>query len=606
MLSADTSHLDYFRLLRDSKNLDTSQCRRSLRIALLSDAEVPQLVPLLTVLLTRKGIRAEIYRAEYDTIELEVYNEGSGLYAFKADAIVLLHALNALRSKYYQQSGDRVAWRDEMAAKMAALWDTIRSHSSAVILQSTYVLPFERLFGNYDHHVPEAFTSLVSGLNAQIVERARARRNVLINDVEYLASYVGRRQWCDERLWTLCKAFCSLEHLPLVAQNIADILLANAGHIVKCVVVDLDNTLWGGVVGDDGLEGIAIGPFGDGEPFYQLQRYLLELKRRGIVLAVCSKNDTETARGPFRSHPEMVLKEEDFAVFVANWNPKPDNIKYIKEVLNIGLDSMVFLDDNPFERHLVRQSLPEVVVPELPEDPADYVRALSELNLFEATAFSEEDKGRAQQYRENAQRQLMATSFTNLSEYLRSLEMAVEVRRFDEFHLPRIVQLIQRSNQFNLTTRRYNQVECAAMMRDSQGCMPLYVRLSDRLGDSGLISVVICKLQRPVMIVDEWLMSCRVLGRGVEQYTMNYVVEFARRHGFDTIVGTYIPTAKNGMVKEFYRQFGFEQRGTDGAGVSTWCLDVCSYEMQETYMAEAKSQTPRSDDDGAGDTVARQ
>jgi FkbH-like protein len=587
VLTRDTSHLNYTALLRESRQLDYSKCTRTLRLALLSDAAVPQLVPLLNVLLAQKGIRAEVYLAEFDSVELEILNPDSGLYAFAPDAVVILNATNALRLKYYRQPADRAQFGDRIAAKIAALWDAFKERSRALIIQSNYVLPYERQFGNFDHKVPEAFYPIVLKLNAAISEMACSRVQVLINDVEALASYVGRRQWCDDRMWTMAKAFCALEHLPRVAQNIIDILLSNAGHVVKCVVADLDNTLWGGVIGDDGLEGIAIGPFGDGEPFHRLQHYLVELKRRGIVLAVCSKNDHATALEPFKSHPEMVLREEDIAVFIANWNPKPDNIRLIKDALNIGLDSIVFLDDNPFERQLVRESLPEVIVPELPEDAADYVRALSELNLFEVTAFSEEDRRRADLYRQNASRQHLQASFSDITEYLRSLDMQVTMRRFDPFHLPRIVQLLQRSNQFNLTTRRHSAAECEMMMAREDEYLPLYVKLTDKFGDNGLISVIILRLRPPVLDVDTWLMSCRVLGRGVEQYAMNHVVAVAKAQGCETVVGTYIPTAKNGMVRNFYKQFGFERVEEGADGQTVWQLQVGTYQMREVYMREA-------------------
>ncbi len=594
MLREDTTHLDYPSLLRESRRRDYSQCSRTLRLALLSDAAVQQLVPLLKVLLAEKGIRAEVYLAEYDSIEIEVFNAESALYRFAPDVVVFLSSLNALRFKYYRQNGDRAGFAEQIATKLAGLWDTFRGRSTATILQSNLVLPYERPFGNFDHKVPESLYATVARLNGMIAEMARERPNVLVNDVEHLASYVGRKHWSDERLWTLAKAFCALEHLPLVAQNIVDIVLSNAGHVVKCVVLDLDNTLWGGVIGDDGLEGIALGPFGEGEPFHRLQHYLLDLKRRGIVLAVCSKNDHDVALEPFRSHPDMVLREEDIAVFVANWGPKPDNIRHIRDSLNIGLDSMVFLDDNPFERRLVRESLPEVIVPELPEDPADYVRAISELNLFEVTSFSEEDCRRADLYRANAARQQMQAGFSDISDYLRSLDMRVTMKRFDSFHLSRIVQLLQRSNQFNLTTRRHGAAECEEMMRREDEFVPLYVRLRDKLGDNGLISVIILRLAPPLLEIDSWLMSCRVLARGVEQYAMNRVVAMAKEHGCHSVVGTYIPTAKNAMVKDFFAQFGFENRGQGERGETRWVLEVSRYEESTVHMTPDEG----ADDDG--------
>lgn len=587
MLTADRSHLDYSALLRESRRLDEPPLPAAVRLAILSDAAVPQLPPLLKVLLARNGVRADIHLAEFDTIELEVFDPDSVLYRFAPDAVVLLHALPALRLRYQREAGERADFGDRTAARLAALWDAIRAHSPAAILQSTFVLPYERPFGNFDHKVPEAFYPTVQRLNHAIAALARERTHVFVNDVEALASYVGRRHWADERLWTLAKTFCALEHLPLVAQNIVDILLPIIGRIVKCVVADLDDTLWGGVIGDDGIEGIAIGPFGDGEPFHRLQAYLLDLKRRGIVLAVCSKNDEATARAPFQRHPDMVLREEDIAVFVANWDPKPGNIARIKETLNIGYDSMVFLDDNIFERQLVRETLPEVIVPELPTDPADYVRTISELNLFETASFSDEDKRRADLYRANAVRRSAQAGFGDITDYLRSLEMRVAMKPFDPFHLPRIAQLIQRSNQFNLTTRRYGEAECAAMMAGTDGVLARYITLADRFGDNGLVSVIILRVQPTALDIDSWLMSCRVLGRGVEQYAMNQVVGIAHAHGCECVTGTYLPTAKNGMVKDFFARFGFECTETGPDGATRWRLPVALYAPREVYMRDA-------------------
>ena len=360
--------------------------------------------------------------------------------------------------------------------------------------------------------------------------------------------------------------------------------IATLGHAVKCLVLDLDNTLWGGVVADDGIEGIAIGPTGEGEPFHRFQQYLRELKRRGLLLSVCSKNDPETALRPFREHSDMVLREDDFAVFIANWQPKVDNLRAIQQALNIGLDSMVFLDDSPFERDMVRQYLPQVIVPDLPEEPADYVRSIAELNLFEAISFTGEDGERSRYYQLQASRELAQQAFTDVNNYLRSLEMRVVVERFDPVHLPRIAQLVQRSNQFNLTTRRYSLAECEALMNDHNRTLPVYVKLSDRFGDYGLISVVVVRSEGDTAHIDGWLMSCRVISRGVEQHAMNHVVAWAREQGIRRLVGRYIPTAKNAMVREFFAQFGYTRSSGDDTSETTWELDVARYRPHTTHL----------------------
>lgn len=584
MLNPYRSEWAYSDFLRRHRRLDPEKCPQRLRVAILSDSAVQPLVPVLEVAMAERGVWPQVYEGGYDAIEIEALDAHSGLYAFQPEAVILLSSTNALRRRYYR-SADRRTFASETIEMHERIWDALERHSTAVVVQSNYVLPYERRFGNFDHKVADTLHRTVAGLNVRIAEQAERRTRVLINDVEALASYVGRMQWCDERLWTLSKAFCAYDYLPLLARNTADILLANNGRVVKCIVLDLDNTLWGGVVGDDGLEGIEIGELGEGEPFQHFQHYLRELKRRGIALAVCSKNDESIALEPFRRHADMVLKEEDIAVFVANWNPKPDNIRVIRETLAIGFDSMVFLDDNPFERQLVRESLPEVIVPELPDDPSEYVRALSELNLFEVTAFSKEDEERADFYRSNWQRRTLESSASDISSYLSSLEMRIRMARFDDFHLPRIVQLLQRSNQFNLTTRRYGMAECERLMRDTARYEPLYVRLADRFGDNGLISVIILELHPAEILIDSWLMSCRVLGRGVEQYAMNRIVAWGRQRGYESINGVYLPTAKNGMVRDFYGRFGFERVADLDGGGTRWHLQLASYEPRPTYMS---------------------
>jgi len=582
----DASHLDYRQLLRAGKHLDLAACTTEKRIAILSDAAVPQLVPLLKVLFARRGIRAAIHLAEYDAVELEVFDASSRLYAFAPDAIVLLGAPQALRLAYYRQLEDREHFAERVVSRLADAWDAIRQRSPALILQSNFPPPYERQYGSYDHLLPQTFLAQVARLDVALGEQARLRTGVLIDDVAGLAVRVGLRQWYDERLWTLAKAFCALEHLPLVAQSVVDLVAAADGAVVKCVVTDLDNTLWGGVVGDDGAAALEMDPFGDGEPFHRLQQYLRELKRRGVVLAVCSKNDRETALEVFRTHPDMVLREEDVAVFVANWGPKPDNLRLIQRTLNIGFDAMVFLDDSPFERQLVRETLPQMIVPELPADPADFVRFLSELNLFESTTFSEEDLLRADAYRANALRDESRAAFSDITEYLRSLDMRITMRRFDAMSLPRVAQLIQRTNQFSLNPTRHSLAECTRMLDDDSGYLPFSLSLIDRFGDNGLISVIVLRDAGDALDVVTWRMSCRVLGRGVETFAMNRVVEIARARGHEWITGAYVPTAKNGMMAGFFAQFGFAPDGARDDGGTAWRLRVASYEPRAVCITE--------------------
>lgn len=586
MSKQSLSGLDYFKLIKASRKLGPPPPGNELRLALLGDCATQQLAVLLRVLLHQRGIPATVYEAGFDTIELEVQNPDSELYRFAPHAVVLVNTLVPLKTRYFARE-DQHAFASETIERLKGIWEVLSHRTDAIIVQTNFVEPYERFFGNYDHKVPGSFLDTVQNINRRLTEESRQYPSVFINDADYLASYVGKKRWFDEKLWAVAKSPCALEYLPLLAENVVDIVLASRGVAVKCVVLDLDNTLWGGIIGDDGVEGIRIGHLGDGEAYHAFQQYLLELSRRWILLAVCSKNNHETALAPFQRHPEMVLREKDIVMFVANWENKADNIRLIKETLNIGLDSMVFLDDNPFERNLVREMLPQVIVPELPEDPADYVKTLSELNLFETNAVSELDKNRTDLYRKAAEREMSKAKFTDIADYLRSLEMKVKLARFDKESLPRIAQLIQRSNQFNLATRRYSAAQCEAFMNDEDGALPIYLALGDKFGDHGIISVIVASIAAPRLVIDEYLMSCRVLQRGVEQYAMNWLVQFAKTRGLSEITGNYRPSSKNAMVKEFYAQFGFRKVSESEEG-TTWALDVPSYEERVAHMTPAE------------------
>ena len=584
MLTTSIPPLDYSELLM-SDLPEPATLSRVLRVGLLSDAATQQFVPVLNTLFARAGIMAQIFEGAFDAIEIEAYNPESGLYRFHPEIIVILNSVQALRSRFGRRTGSHEDFIAETDAGIQAVWNQIQANSRATILQSTFALPGERVFGNLDLKVPQSFYSVVSTLNARIAAAARGRSGILMNDVEYIASLVGRRTFFDDRYWDMWKSFCALEALPRVAQNIVDIAVGLTGRAIKCVICDLDNTLWGGVVGDDGVSGIKLNAHGDGEAYYRLQLFLKELQRRGILLAVCSKNEESNAKAPFVEHPDSALKLNDFAAFIANWDDKAHNIRHIQKHLNIGFDSMVFLDDNPFERTLVRELIPEVLVPELPEDPSEYVRYLSELNLFEVASFSVEDLQRSEMYAREAERTQEAAGFASVEDFMRSLNMVLELARFDDFHLPRLAQLFQRSNQFNLTTRRHSEAALSAMMK-SPDLIPLYAKLSDRLGDHGLIGIVVLEKSADELVILDWLMSCRVLARGVEQQMMNQVFALAKALNLTYVSGRYIPTAKNSMVRDVFARFGFRQlAGEPADGMTAWQLEADQYVEKPTFIS---------------------
>jgi FkbH-like protein len=432
--------------------------------------------------------------------------------------------------------------------------------------------------------LPGTLRNLLGRINAGLCENLAGTADLLV-DVAGLAETVGLDAWHSPVQWNMAKLPFSNTYLPIYADYVCRIIAALRGKSRKCLVLDLDNTVWGGVIGDDGLEGVAVAQ-GDptGEAHLAVQRLALDLRSRGVVLAVSSKNNDAVARLPFREHPEMLLREEHIAVFQANWNDKATNIKAIANELSLGLDSMVLLDDNPVERGLVRQILPQVAVPELPEDPALYARTLAAAGYFEAIAFSDEDRKRAGFYQDNARRVSLQQQAGDVEAYLASLNMEITFGPFDSTGRARIAQLINKSNQFNLTTRRYSEAEIAQLEADPC-CFTLQVRLADTFGDNGMISVVICRPSTPdAWVIDTWLMSCRVLGRRVEHMVLRELIEHTRARGISRLVGTYIPTAKNQLVEHHYRNLGFAETRADENGTTHWALDVQSANVQSAPM----------------------
>ena len=395
-----------------------------------------------------------------------------------------------------------------------------------------------------------------------------------IHDVDHLAAALGRWQWGDERFYHHAKLPCSPEHLVDYAHSLASLILAHLGLGKKCLALDLDNTLWGGVIGDDGLGGIRLGQ-GDpeGEAFLAFQRYVKGLRQRGVILAVCSKNADAIAREVFEKHPEMALRLDDISCFVANWDDKATNLARIAHELNIGMNSLVFVDDNPAERSIVRRLCPEVAVPEMPADPAYYVQALDRHRYFQALTVSSEDLQRTDFYRASTSRQLFETAAVDLNSFLRSLTLVARIEPIGVVSLERSAQLINRSNQFNLTTRRRSNGELLSLMADPDW-LTRTVSLVDRFGDNGLISVLLAKVERDSLVIDTWVMSCRVLKRGVEQLLLNHLVSCARERGLTRVLGEFRPTPKNALVRDHYSALGFIQVGGDDSGHTHWELNV--------------------------------
>jgi FkbH-like protein len=457
-----------------------------------------------------------------------------------------------------------------------------KSARGGVIVQ-TVAAPTDSLFGSFDRVEGTSPFAMTEAFNEKLREWARSG-GIVIADIARLAASIGYERWDDPRHWHASKLPFSPDFTPVYADAIARVVGALMGKAKKVLVLDLDNTLWGGVVGDDGLDGIALGQgSATGEAFLAVQNLALDLRQRGVVLAVCSKNEDATARQPFKEHPEMALKERQIAVFQANWTDKASNLRMIAEKLNLGVDSLVLLDDNPAEREQVRRELPMVGVPELPDDPAYYPRYLAAAGYFEAVAFSEEDRARADQYQTNAARTELLSSSSDMDSYLRSLDMRCRIGPVSSVNRARVAQLINKSNQYNLTTRRYTEAQVADMESRPDKLM-LQARLEDRFGDNGIISIVIVDKTRREWDIDTWLMSCRVLGRRVEHALLKTIAGYARSEGAAALTGSFIPSAKNQMVQDHYEKLSFALTDRSESGAARWRLDLVDYNEPELPM----------------------
>ena len=479
-------------------------------------------------------------------------------------------------------ASDAATALNDVKARLHDCWRIAQKKFCCPVIQQTFLPVHLPVFGNNEQRLPGSKAAFIQRLNVALRTMAdEAGVDLLALDDRVARD--GLAAWHNPVLWYRSKQEVSPTAAPLYGDLTLRLVNTRLGRSFKALVLDLDNTLWGGVIGDDDMTGITIGQGSAlGEAFVAFQEYARELSRRGIILAVCSKNDEANALEPFEKHPEMTLRRSDIASFVANWSDKATNIRAIAENLNIGLDSMVFADDNPFERALVRQELPMVAVPEIGDDPADYARVISEAGYFESIVLTEEDRARAGQYQGNRMREELKTSTTDLPSYLRGLQMELVWRRFDEIGLSRITQLINKTNQFNLTTRRYTENDTVAVMQDSKA-IGLQLRLFDRFGDNGIISILIGKMQNDDLLIDTWLMSCRVLGRQVESTTLNLLATQAKGLGARRLIGEYVQTKKNAMVRNHYRRLGF-QVTEETESRSRGILDLQSYNPLETFI----------------------
>ncbi len=545
--------------------------KRKLRVALLGSSTLNFHAPVLRAAAFASGIALDLHVGGFGQYRQEILGPDAKLEEFRPEVVILA---TDWRSLALGEETDDPRAAAGVAEGLRGLWQECRRRWNAFVIQHNFEVPPEDPYGRLSSVLPGGRARVIREINAALWDAERAASGVAVLDIEQAAAAAGKKIWNDAALWHTAKQYPSAAALPELARRQSAVLAAVAGLSAKCLVLDLDGVLWGGVIGEDGMDGIALGGTPTGESFVAFQRYVRALPKRGIPLAVCSKNNDTDARQVFTDHPEMVLKIEDIAVFVANWEPKEENLRRIAGELNIGLDSLVFVDDNPAERERIRRALPEVRVPEMPADPALYISALDDLMAFESLTLTDEDRARAASYRENLERKQLETAAGSLDGFLASLAMEAELLPFTPANLPRITQLINKTNQFNLTTTRMTDAEVAAIAARSD-CYTQSMRLRDRFGDNGLTGVLIGVMEGDALRISSWLISCRVLGRRVEELMLSSAIAGARRLGAKWVIGEYRPTAKNAQVRDVYARMGWEAMETSPHGRATYRWDVC-------------------------------
>lgn len=544
------------------------------RIAILGGSTTNDIRNILELFLLNYGIKPIFYESEYNQFYQEGMFPNPALEEFAPD-IVYIHTSNRNIDDYPVMTDTREAVKQKLNAvvdKFEGLWKNIANTYHCPIIQNNFEMPFYRLMGNKDASDYRGRVNFISRLNLLFGEYADSHDNFYIHDINYEAASYGLDQWSDPFYWHMYKYAMCVPAIPYVSFQVANMIKSIFGRNKKVLNLDLDNTLWGGIIGDDGADNIEIGQETSlGQTYAEFQDYIKQQKQLGILLTVNSKNEESVARKGLE-RPDSILKREDFIAFKANWESKSQNLLATAQELNLLPESFVFVDDNPAEREIVRQQLPGVAIAEM-DSVEHYIQTLDKSGFFEVTNLSEDDIKRNQMYQANEMRKQAQSTFADYGEYLSSLEMKGTIKEFDSMYMSRISQLTNKSNQFNLTTKRYSQSEIEAAASDPMQ-ITLYGKLEDKFGDNGVVSVVIGKRKENTLHINLWLMSCRVLKRDMEYAMMDELIAKCREAGVTRILGYYYPTAKNGMVKDFYALQGFVKVQEDEKGNTVWCYEI--------------------------------
>lgn len=540
------------------------------RIAILGGSTTAEIKDMLELFLYEQGIRPLFYESAFNRFYEDILFPNEALEKFSPE-IIYIHTSSVNIQRFPSANESKAGVEqllNEELIRFTGVWDSIQQKYHCPVIQNNFELPHYRNLGNLSCYEPRGRSRFIEELNSRFSAEAMRRPSLYLNDLNYLAAWFGLENWHDKHYWHSYKYAMSYEAIPHVSYSVASIIKAIYGMTKKCLVLDLDNTLWGGIIGDDGLKGIQIGKeTPEAEAYTEFQRYVKELHARGIILAVCSKNNLSTAREGF-THPDSILKLEDFSAFIANWEPKGKNIIDITKILNIGTDQIVFFDDNPAEREQVRLQHPEIAVPEPGTDVTQYINSLEKSGYFEVTGLSSEDFERNVFYAENKNREEAQKNLSNYDDFLAHLKMTAEIKPFTPLYFDRITQLINKSNQFNVTTKRYTQAEVETAAA-SLNHITLYGRLTDKFGDNGLVSIIIGEIKKDELHIDLWLMSCRVINRGMEDAMFDCLVAAAQNKNVKSLFGYYYPTPKNEMVRGLFKTMGF-----DPVNDSVWRFNI--------------------------------
>ena len=569
---------------RIRKELMKENFSNNLKVAVLGGSTTNELLKIIELFLLKEGYTVSFYESAYNKYYEDAIFENQNLLNFKPD-FIYIHTTHHNITEYPSLNAtiqEIESIYDNQIFKFKNIWTSLEKYNCPII-QNNFDLPQNRSLGNLDSYDPHGQSYLLSRLNIEFAREAQKNNSLYINDINYLSAKIGLQSWHDKNLWFTAKYAISYDAIPTLANNLSGIILSILGRSKKCLVLDLDNTCWGGVIGDDGLNGIKLGnETAEGEAYMAFQKYIKELKKRGVILAVCSKNNHEIAKQAF-THSDSILVFEDFTSFKANWEPKNLNIEKIANEINIGLDSLVFIDDNAVERNIVESQLPSVSVPNIGNNITDFIDFIESNNYFETVNISGDDLKRNEFYAENTERIKHKAVFKNYQDFLFSLEMKSEIKSFSNIYIDRITQLINKTNQFNITTKRYKLNEVEKIMLDDS-FITFYGKLSDKFGDSGLISVLIGEVLNKICIIDTWLMSCRVLKRDMEFAMFDKLIDECKSRDLVKIIGTYKKTNKNNMVSSLFSDLGFKFIKEEIDGSKIWEFEIINHKQKQNVI----------------------